>query len=103
MTRTFGHKQVMDELDLWKPAIQAEYDQLVKNKKAVVQKKKVDVLKQAEECQMELEVLPAKMVYTRKAGTGAYRTRAVVCGNYSQSKFDEDKYASGSTVVKFGL
>jgi len=43
----------------------------------------------------DLEILPAKMVHTRKAGSGAYRSRAVVCGNY-QSPNDDNTYAGGA-------
>ena len=43
-----------------------------------------------------IELLPAKMVYTRKAGTGARRARAVCCGNYSETRFNGDCYAGGA-------
>ena len=42
-----------------------------------------------------LEILPAKIVHTRKAGSGAYRSRAVVCGNY-QTPNDDNTYAGGA-------
>ena len=49
----------------------------------------------AEELGKTLEVLPAKMVHTRKAGTGAYRSRTVVRGNY-QTPNDDNTYAGGA-------
>lgn len=43
---------------------------------------------------LQLEILPAKMVYTRKAGVGLRRARAVVCGNFQQDQ-QQELYAGG--------
>ena len=53
---------------------------------------------------VEIELLPGKMVHTRKAQTGAYRSRAVICGNYA-SATEQDVYAGGtdSTQVRVAL
>ena len=36
------------------------------------------------------------MVFTRKAGAGVRRARAVCCGNYSETRFSTDCYAGGA-------
>lgn len=36
------------------------------------------------------------MIFTRKAGAGVRRARAVCCGNYSESRFSADCYAGGA-------
>ena len=49
----------------------------------------------AEKKQLPIELLPGKMVHTGKAGSGAYRSRAGVCGNY-QEVSTEESYAGGA-------
>ena len=86
----------MDDFENWVPSITAEYSQLVKTKEAVEQISKRELRHRAEKQQKTIELLPAKMVYTRKAGTGQRRARAVVCGNYSDTRFSSDCYAGGA-------
>ena len=51
----------------------------------------------ASEKRLPIEMLPGKMVHTRKAGSGAYRSRAVCCGNYAIENEDvADKYTGGA-------
>ena len=96
VTRTISTKEVMDDFENWIPPITAEYDQLVRNKEAVEQITKLNLQKRAEKEGKVIELLPAKMVYTRKSGAGNRRARAVVCGNYSESRFNADCYAGGA-------
>ena len=95
VTKTIGNKEVRDHLEDWKESIVAEYEQLVVSKGAVKPMTKSDLRALAEKEGKDLEILPAKMVHTRKAGSGAYRSRAVVCGNY-QSPNDDNTYAGGA-------
>ena len=60
----------------------AEYEQLIKLKQAVKPMKLAELQQLAEQQNKVLEFLPAKMVQTRKSGSGACRSRAVVCGNF---------------------
>ena len=48
----------------------------------------------ASEQKLPIEILPGKMVHTRKSGTGAFKSRAVVCGNYATPDQNEH-YAGG--------
>ena len=96
VTRTMSNREVMDDFENWIPAIQAEYTQLVQSKEAVHQLSKKALQAKAEKEGKVIELLPAKMVYTRKAGAGTRRARAVCCGNYSDTRFSPDCYAGGA-------
>ena len=60
---------------------------------------RVELQKMAERQNKTLEILPAKMVHTRKAVSGAYRSRAVVCRNY-QTPNDDNTYAGGADATQ---
>ena len=104
VTKTISNKEVWDALSSWEPSIRAEYDQLVNQKKAVVQMSQKQLRDRAAEAGVEIELLPGKMVHTRKAQSRAYRSRAVICGNYA-SATEQDVYAGGadSTQVRTAL
>ena len=104
VTKTIGSKEVWEALADWEPSIKAEYDQLVHQKKAVVQITQQQLRERAAAAGVEIELLPGKMVHTRKAQTGAYRSRAVICGNYA-APTEQDVYAGGSdsTQVRAAL
>ena len=104
VTKTVSNKEVWDSLSDWEPSIRAEYDQLVHQKKAVVQMSQQQLRQKAAQAGVEIELLPGKMVHTRKAQTGAYRSRAVICGNYAPSS-EQDVYAGGTdgTQVRAAL
>eukprot|EP00913_Durusdinium_trenchii_P028163 g26406.t1 len=96
VTKTISSKEVWEDFENWVPSITAEYNQLVKTKEAVEQITKQSLRERAEAQGKVIEILPAKMVYTRKAGGGTRRARAVCCGNYSDSRFSGDCYAGGA-------
>ena len=95
VTKTVSNKEVRENVEDWTESIKAEYEQLAVNKKAVKPMSRSQLQKMADEQGRTLEILPAKMVRTRKAGTGAYRSRAAVCGNY-QTPNDDNTYAGGA-------
>ena len=95
ITKTISNNEVWSHLDDWRASIEAEFEQLVKTKKAVRQVAKSELHRLAQEAHLPIELLPAKMVHTRKAGSGAYRSRAVVCGNYEHVG-EDDRYAGGA-------
>ena len=95
VTRTVSNKEVWEDIKNWEPSVRAEYEQLVNQKQAVKQVTKSQLRQLAQEKQLPIQLLPAKMVHTRKANTGAYRSRAVVCGNY-QEVGTGDRYAGGA-------
>ena len=95
VTKTISSREVLENMESWEPSIRAEYQQLVTQKQAVRQMKRSDLQRISEERGLPIELLPGKMVHTRKAVSGAYRSRAVVCGNYEQAS-DDEKYAGGA-------
>ena len=74
----------------------AEYEQLVNLKKAVKPMTRSELQQLAQQQDKVLEILPAKMVHTRKAGSGAFRSRAVVCGNYQAQNESQNNFAGGA-------
>lgn len=96
VTKTISSKEVHEDFENWAPSITAEYNQLVHTKEAVEQISKKALRHRAEQENKTIEILPAKMVYTQKAGVGARRSRAVRCGNYSETRFHGYCYAGGA-------
>ena len=94
-TRTVPAVEVYGELELWRESIEKEYNQLVKETKAVVQMTRRQLLDLAEPRGATIETLPAKMVFTRKVHSGLRSSRAVCRGNFAQDDPDQAVYASG--------
>ena len=90
-----SNKEVWDHVQDWAPSVRAEFEQLVNQKKAVRQMTRSQLQDLATEKGLPIELLPAKMLHTRKANSGAYRSRAVVCGNFQETS-SEDRYAGGA-------
>ena len=82
----------------------AEYEQLVNLKKAAKPMTRSELQQLAQQQDKVLEILPAKMVHTRKAGSGAFRSRAVVCGNNQAQNESQNNYkhagGAGGTQVR---
>eukprot|EP00438_Fugacium_kawagutii_P036614 Skav217824 [mRNA] locus=scaffold889:271892:280114:- [translate_table: standard] len=99
VTRTVSNKEVWSNIDDWKESVIKEYNQLVVNKQAVRQVTKDQLNQMAEEQGLPIELLPAKTVHVRKSGSGDYKTRAVVCGNFATPD-NTDHYAGGCDAVQ---
>jgi len=78
VTKTVGNVEVWANLKDWEKSIRKEYDQLLTQKCAVRQITKEHLRRMSSERKLPIELLPAKMVHTRKAYSGAYRSRAAV-------------------------
>ena len=68
VTKTIGNAEVWADLEAWAPSIQQEYDQLVNKKCTVRQVTKQQLQQLASEKKLPIEILPGKMVHTRKSG-----------------------------------
>eukprot|EP00438_Fugacium_kawagutii_P032909 Skav221774 [mRNA] locus=scaffold2426:73054:81328:- [translate_table: standard] len=99
VTKTISNKEVWSQLEDRRESIVKEYDQLVHQKKAVVQMTRQQLNQLAQQRGLPIELLPGKTVHTRKSGTGQYKTRAVVCGNFGEAD-NSDHYASGCDGVQ---
>ena len=107
VTKTIGNAEVWADFQAWMPSSQQEYDQLVKKKCNVRQITKDQLQKMASEMKLPIEILPGKIVHTRKSGSGAYGSRAVICGN-DAGPDNNEHYAGGvdgqqvRTMVRLG-
>ena len=82
-TRTLTLAEVLAELEDWKPSWGEEYSSLVETHKAVTPIGTEDL--QAWRSQgKKFQVIPSKLVHTRKAHTGRRKTRCVCCGNMEE-------------------
>ena len=91
--------EVWENADAWRPSFQYEYDVLVRKTVAVVPTKRHLLAPGT-------ELVPEKMVCCKKGGTGAKRSRAVICGNLASEQADPPpgglpggSYASGADGV----
>eukprot|EP00438_Fugacium_kawagutii_P007098 Skav200526 [mRNA] locus=scaffold2291:63661:70974:+ [translate_table: standard] len=101
VTKTVSNREVWADIDAWRESIVKEYEQLTKNKQAVRQVPRSELHRLAQERGLPIELLPSKTVHTRKAGSGLYKTRAVVCGNFSTTTEADtgNNYAGGCDGV----
>ena len=96
-TKIVSPVEMVKELPLWDPAIKSEMRSLFEEKEAL------RILKPGEKEALEekcpsLEIVPSKLVITRKAG-GRRKVRIVACGNFIPKRDEEDVFASGSDAV----
>ena len=101
-TRIVPVAEVRKEIDLWKPAIQAELDSMFKTKTALVAIKASEVKELIQKG--EAEVIPSKLVCSVKPCStnpqGKRKIRLVACGNFAESlEGPAELFASGATAV----
>ena len=98
VTKTISNQEVWNDLEAWSPSIHQEYVQLIQKKQAVRQLTRDELREMASQLGLPIETLPGKMVHVRKCG-GAYKSRAVICGNYAHQdhdpSHDNSNYAGG--------
>eukprot|EP00435_Cladocopium_sp_Y103_P053777 s587_g17.t1 len=99
VTKTISNSEVWRDLEAWRPSVEQEYKQLVHEKGAVRQMTMKELQQLSQQKGVPIELLPGKTVHTRKAQTGAYRSRAVIGGNYAAST-DQEVYAGGSDCTQ---
>ena len=96
-TKTYSLHEVRRDVQPWIESMKAEFESLLSHKAIEV------VTKECAERRMEearqvgklVEVIPAKGVFTRKAGSGKRKTRVVACGNCMSERETADLYAAG--------
>ena len=96
-TKIISPHEMVREVALWDEAIRSEMRSLLEEKEALktLTSKEKEALEAKGE---ETEVVPSKLVITRKAG-GRRKVRIVACGNYIPKREEEDVFASGSDAV----
>ena len=75
----------------------AELRCLLENKaiKMVTKEEAEDMMSSAKAEGKRVEQIPSKCVFTRKSGSGKYKTRVVACGNHMEERCATELYASG--------
>ena len=96
-TRIVSVQELLNEREKWTSAIQAELDQLFKEKEALVKITEAEFRELQERYGIRLTVVPVKCVLTKKPGP-KQRFRMVACGNYAE-KTSDDTYAAGADAV----
>ena len=96
-TKIVSPVEMVKELPLWDQAIKSEMKSLFEDKEALRILKPGEKEKIEEKCPI-LEIVPSKLVITRKAG-GRRKIRIVACGNFIPKREEEDVFASGSDAV----
>ena len=109
-TKVISPKEVASNLEEWESAIEDEIQSLLEDKEAlrpVTKKEAEDLMRKQKEKGKTLEVIPSKLVFTRKpaAPPKNYKNkmRWVVCGNYEMKKEHEETYSGGADSAAFRL
>ena len=95
-TRMVGLTEVRKNMAEWKPSMVEEYGALVTESEAVepIDRTQMEELrKQAAEVGKDFDLVKAKAIFSRKAGTGRHKCRGVACGNFMQAKSCESTFA----------
>ena len=100
-TKTFSLQEVRRDPGPWIDSMKAELNCLLENQAIrIVSKKEADELCEAAKAEnKKVETIPAKCVFTRKSGSGRYKTRVVACGNLMEERCATELYASGLDAV----
>ena len=102
-TRMVGLAEVRRNLEEWKPSMVEEYTALITESEAVepIDRERTDQLKaEAEALGKEFDLVPAKAIFSRKAGSGRHKCRGVACGNFMNAKSTESTFASGASGIE---
>ena len=98
-----GLAEVRKHLAEWKPSMVEEYGALVTESEAVepIDHSRMEALRRhAAEVGKDFDLVPAKAIFSRKAGTGRHKCRGVACGNFMQAKSTESTFASGASGIE---
>ena len=105
-TKIVSQRDVQREWRLWEEAARSEIESLIKEKEALeeIDQEEMERLRErAQEEGKKVEVIPSKVVFTRKPGPrgGKPKVRWVVCGNYEEKKEGEENFSSGADATAF--
>ena len=101
-TQTVDPQVAASEIEKWVPALTEEYVGLTTQYRAITPIKKSD-LPQEDINSGAIEVLPAKVVYTRKPPQGQRRARIVACGNFQRGHPLEQEVQQPQSLSRFHL
>ena len=103
-TVTISNKEFLENLNVWRPCAEDELSSIFETHRALrrTTQAQIDALVAAG---VTVEVIPAKAIFQRKAGSGRNKCRVVACGNYesgASSRSAEKRlahYAGGLDAV----
>ena len=80
-TVTIGNREFLENLEEWRPSAVEELGSIFDSHQALgrITQKDVDALVASG---VVVEILPAKAIFQRKAGSGRHKTSVVACGNF---------------------
>eukprot|EP00435_Cladocopium_sp_Y103_P052700 s362_g16.t1 len=102
-TRMFSLSEVRAHLQDWIPSMKSELDSLMTETSAIkeITKSEAERLRrEAESKGILFERIPAKAIFSRKAGSGKRKCRACACGNYMTQRDQTDTYAGGTGATE---
>ena len=102
-TRMFSLAEVKANLAEWIPSMKSELDSLMIETGAIKEitwKESDRLRREAESKGVLFEKIPAKAVFSRKAGSGKRKCRACACGNYMAQRDQLDTYAGGTGATE---
>ena len=105
-TKIVSPQEVHRNWEPWKEAVRSEIESLLYEKEALeeITMEEFEKKKQkASQLGKKVEVIPSKVVFTRKPGPqgGKPKARWVVCGNFEEKKEDEENFLSGADATAF--
>ena len=107
-TKGISTGEVAKSWKSWLEAIDAEAQSLLEEKEAlkkIARKELEEIQEKAAKEGRTVEIIPAKLVFTIKAGPngGKRKARSVICGNYESKKDSEQTFSSGADAAAFRL
>ena len=100
-TYLVSNKQILDEIELWKPVVQSEVDSLMSTQ--TLCDVTPEEVKQIYESGVHVEQIPSKLLCSRKAGAGRRKARIVGCGNFGTPDDSVSVSTGGLDSVTFRL
>ncbi len=107
-TKIVGQQEVGRDWNAWIDPTKDEIHSLIQEKEALVEypKKKVEeLLRWASTSGRKVEIIPSKLVFTKKPAHGGCRrkVRWVACGNYESKSPQEENYSGGADITSLRI
>ena len=107
-TKIVGQQEVGKDWSLWLEPTKDEINSLIYEKEALVEypKNKVEeLLRKASASKKKVEIIPSKLVFTKKPAPGGCRRKArwVACGNFETKSPQEENYSGGADITSLRI
>ena len=104
-TKMVSLNEVISDKEGWAASIKTELDSLMTEKQALRRVPPREAEKLIKEKGSKLSVVPAKAIFSVKAGSSRRKTRLVVCGNHVErdTEAEGDTFAGGTDITAIRL